>query len=116
MRVDEGRGGMGMRALTDGTWDVGGAVVLVDCAAKWCGPCKKMEPVLEALAVEWEGRVEVARADADDALESLKGMGVRSVPTFVLFSFGVEVGRWAGAMTKEKLRYVVETRMEELGL
>lgn len=64
--------------------------VLVDFSASWCGPCKKLEPIVEELATEYKGKLKVAHVDVDQARNSAMKFGVMSVPT-VLFIKGGEV-------------------------
>jgi len=64
--------------------------VLVDFSATWCGPCKKLEPIVEELATEYKGRLKVAHVDVDKARVSAQKFGIMSVPT-VLYIKGGEV-------------------------
>jgi thioredoxin 1 len=97
-----------MKEMTDATWDVSGPVVLVEACSKWCGPCRKMAPLVEELDVEMGGRVEFRRADGDVCANSLTDIGIKSVPTFALFVDGEEQARWIGAMEKRKLKSAIE--------
>jgi thioredoxin len=75
----------------------GPGVTLIDFTAKWCGPCKVMEPVMHALATEYAGRVKVVAIDVDEEQLLTQQYNVRSMPTFVLVRDGVEVGRTIGS-------------------
>ena len=74
----------------------GPGVTLIDFTAKWCGPCKQMEPVMATLAKEYAGRVKVVAVDVDDEQLIAQQYNVRSMPTFVLVRDGKEVGRVVG--------------------
>ncbi|HRH33703.1 MAG TPA: thioredoxin domain-containing protein [Catalimonadaceae bacterium] len=78
--------------------------VLVDFYAPWCGPCKKMEPMLEKLKGEWSGKIVIQRLNVDDATALCKAMKVESIPVFVLFVDGKEVKRIEGEQTSESLK------------
>ena len=75
----------------------GPGVTLIDFTAKWCGPCKVMEPVMAKLADEYAGRVRVVAIDVDDEQLLAQQFNVRSMPTFVLVRDGREVGRVVGS-------------------
>jgi thioredoxin 1 len=94
-------------ALTDETFDeeVGAAdgPVLVDFWAEWCGPCKLIEPVIEEIASENQGRLRVAKVNVDDNLEIVRRFDVMSVPTLILFKEGVPQLRLVGAKGKAQL-------------
>ena len=62
--------------------------VLVDFSATWCGPCKRLEPIVEELAGEFAGRLKVVKVDIDEARTTASQFGVMSVPTVVLFKSG----------------------------
>ncbi len=72
-------------------------VVLVDFTAKWCPPCRAMDPVIGALEREYAGRVTVVAVDVEDELVLAQRFDVRSMPTFVLVRDGREVGRTVGS-------------------
>jgi thioredoxin 1 len=76
---------------------------LVDFWAVWCGPCKMIAPVLEEIANEYEGQLNVAKLDVDHNNESAFKFGVMSIPTLILFKEGQAVERIVGFMPKEKL-------------
>jgi thioredoxin 1 len=82
---------------TDMNPPFGPGITLVDFTAKWCGPCKVMEPVLAALAKEYADRVRVVAVDVDDEQLLAQQFNVRSMPTFVLVRDGREVGRVVGS-------------------
>lgn len=77
--------------------------VLVDFFATWCGPCKMMAPVIEALAEKYAGRLKVCQCDIDAAGLPAVQYRVMSVPTLILFQNGEAVTRLVGAMPTETL-------------
>jgi thioredoxin 1 len=77
--------------------------VLVDFTATWCGPCKKLAPIVEALADEFAGKVRVGKCDIDEAPGTAAKYGVRSVPTVMVFKNGQKVGQHTGLTSRDKL-------------
>ncbi len=71
--------------------------VLVDFWATWCPPCKMMAPEFERAAAELEPRVRLIKVDTDQAQATAARLGIRSIPTLVLFHRGRELARRSGA-------------------
>jgi thioredoxin len=105
---------MGVRivALTDDTFDevIGSAPtpVVVDFWARWCGPCKMLDPVLEQLATEYEGTMQFARLDVDEQPDTVRRLEVMSMPTMIVFRDGRAVKRMVGARGRASLREELE--------
>lgn len=83
--------------------------VLVDFTAAWCGPCKRLAPIVEELADELQGKVTVGKLDVDEAQLTAQKYGIRSVPTLMVFRGGESVGQHVGLATKAKLLTLVGT-------
>jgi thioredoxin 2 len=77
--------------------------VLVDLWAPWCGPCRFVSPVLEALAKEYAGRLKVVKVNVDDNPALASRFDARSIPTLVVLRHGRVVDRIVGAMPKPEL-------------
>ncbi len=77
--------------------------VLLDFSAEWCGPCKRLWPVVEALAKEYDGRLKVAHLDVDKAQTTAVTYGILSVPTILFFKGGQVQDQVMGYAPKEKL-------------
>jgi thioredoxin 1 len=78
--------------------------VLVDFWAPWCGPCKAIAPILEELAVELAGKVQIAKLNVDENDGVSAEYGVRAIPTMLLFKGGVLVDQYVGMMPKATLK------------
>src|SRR5574341_1643948 len=93
--------------VTDRTFDAEALTsdipVLADFWAEWCGPCKTIAPILEEIAEEYDGELKIAKLNVDENGQTAKRYGVKSIPTFILFTHGQSVERLVGAMPKERL-------------
>jgi thioredoxin 1 len=76
---------------------------VVDFWAVWCGPCKMIAPVLEEIADEYDGKLQIAKLDVDANNQSAMQYGVMSIPTLILFKNGQAVERVVGFMPKAKI-------------
>jgi thioredoxin 1 len=79
-------------------------LTMVDFWAEWCGPCKMMNPLLDELSTEYEGKVVISKMNVDDNSEVPTNFNIRGIPTFILFKGGKEVGRIVGAQTKQVMK------------
>ena len=77
--------------------------VLVDFWAEWCGPCKMIAPVLEEIAEEQAGKIEIVKLNIDDNLDVTRRYDVMSIPTLILFKDGEPQARLVGAKPKGAL-------------
>jgi thioredoxin 1 len=77
--------------------------VLVDLWASWCGPCIAMEPTIDAVAKEFEGRMDVVKLNVDDNPELAQSLEVMSIPTLMLFKDGQPIERMVGLATKDRV-------------
>lgn len=84
-----------------------GVPVLVDFYADWCGPCKMVAPLVDEIAGEKRGRMLVAKVDTDQAQALSEELGIRGVPTLILFEDGEEVARSTG-YEPEKVRRMAD--------
>jgi thioredoxin 2 len=82
--------------------------VLVDFWAPWCGPCRMVSPTVEKLAVEFAGRVRVAKMNVDENPGTAGRFGIQSIPALLLFRGGREASRTVGAQSQSELRRWIE--------
>lgn len=77
--------------------------VLIDFWAVWCGPCKLIAPIVEEIAVEYDGKVKVGKLDVDSNQQTSIKFGVRSIPTLLLFKDGKLKETIIGAVPKKNI-------------
>ncbi|MCE2439811.1 MAG: thioredoxin [Candidatus Latescibacteria bacterium] len=77
--------------------------VLVDFWAVWCGPCRMVAPIVDELAVEYEGRAKVGKVDVDSEQKIAADYGIRSIPTLLIFKNGELADQIVGAVPKKQL-------------
>ena len=81
-----------------------GKVVIVDFWAPWCGPCKAMNPAMEELAKECEGKMNIVKMNVDENMEAPGKHNVMSIPTFVIYKDGKVVSQFVGARSKGEMQ------------
>jgi thioredoxin 1 len=93
--------------VTDETFDAdvlsGPRPVIVEYWAEWCGPCRMAGPVLEAIAAEHDGQVDVVKLNVDENPKTAQRYGILRVPTMDLFRGGEVVKQVIGARSKSAL-------------
>ncbi|KAK7274691.1 hypothetical protein RIF29_15788 [Crotalaria pallida] len=83
-------------------------LMVIDFSATWCGPCKKMEPIIREFAAQYTD-VEFIKLDVDELMEVAQAFQVQAMPTFILIKKGKVVGKVVGAK-KEELQKLIEKR------
>jgi len=77
--------------------------VLVDFWAEWCGPCKMLAPTLDELSKDFSGKVKIVKMNVDENPAMPSALGIRGIPTMILFKNGENVGTKVGAAPKASL-------------
>ncbi len=80
-----------------------GEPVVVDFWAEWCGPCRMIGPSLEEIATEMKGKVKVAKFNIDENPKMTQELGIRSIPTLMVFKDGKLAAQKSGAAPKSEL-------------
>jgi thioredoxin 1 len=78
--------------------------VLVDFWAEWCGPCKMVAPILDELAVEYDGKVKIGKVNIDDHQALATEYGIRAIPTLLLFKGGQVTDQIVGLRSKRDFK------------
>jgi len=103
------------KAVTDASFEAdvlkSDKPVLVDFWAEWCGPCKKVAPVLEELGQQYAGQVEIVKLNIDENPNTARNYGVMSIPTLTVFKGGEPVQQVIGAQPKSALAKVIEASL-----
>jgi thioredoxin 1 len=86
----------------------GSGFALVDYFAEWCGPCKRFAPTLDRLSTEWTN-VKFYKVDVENLQDVAEDENISSMPTFVLYQNGQEVGRLSGASEDRLLALLLKT-------
>ena len=89
-------------------------LVVVDLWAPWCGPCRMVAPVLEAISRDYAGRVKVVKVNVDHAAGLARRFDAQSIPTLVMLSGGAVVDRVVGALPGPALRSRVDAVLARL--
>ncbi|HEU4403226.1 MAG TPA: thioredoxin [Candidatus Polarisedimenticolia bacterium] len=85
-----------------------GAPILVDFWAEWCGPCRMVAPVLEKLAVEYQGKARIGKVNVDEESSLAAKYGVQSIPTLLMFKEGKVVEQFVGATSRDVLARLID--------
>lgn len=78
-------------------------MVVVDCWAPWCGPCRMLTPTIEAMAKDFKGKVVFAKLNTDESVETAGKFRIMSIPTLLYFKGGKLVDKSVGALPRPML-------------
>ncbi|WP_297572119.1 thioredoxin TrxA [uncultured Deefgea sp.] len=101
--------------VTDASFDVevlqAQEPVLVDYWAEWCGPCKMIAPILDDIALEYAGKLKVAKLNIDENQATPPKFGIRGIPTLMLFVGGEVKATKVGALSKSQLTAFIDSNI-----
>lgn len=91
-----------------------GRVIVIDFHADWCGPCRKLSPILAEVAAAHEGLVLVGKVNVDQSPKLASGAGVSSIPDVRIFRDGKEVDRFVGLPARDEVKRRIEKHLQGL--
>ena len=99
--------------LNDNNYDevVSSGLTLVDVFADWCGPCKVISPIIDELSSDYQGQVVFGKLNVDEAPEKTTELGVRNIPTILVYKDGQIVERNTGAISKNQLKDLIDKHL-----
>jgi len=87
-------------------------LVLVDIKAEWCGPCRVVGPLVDQISSEYKEKgLSVGKLDADEAKDLIRELGIRNIPTLLIYKDGEIVERNTGNVTKEKIEELINNHL-----
>ena len=81
---------------------------IIDFYADWCGPCKMVAPILEELATEYNGKINIYKIDTEAEQELAGAFGIRSIPSILFVPLGDQPQMAAGALPKDSFKQAIE--------
>ena len=104
-----------VQTFTDGNFDAtvlkAATPVLVDFWAEWCGPCKRLAPTVDALALDYAGKVTVGKLNVDENQDTAVKFNVRGIPALLLFKNGQLVDQVVGLQHKDEIKKVIDRHL-----
>ena len=88
----------------EGSAYLGDKPAIVDFTATWCGPCRKLAPILEELAVEYEGKIDIYKVDVDKCRDLAQAFGISSIPALLFIPMDSEPQMLVGLRGKDALK------------
>ena len=82
--------------------------LVIDFWAEWCGPCRMVAPIVEEMAAEYDGKVNIGKCDVDSNDDLVAMFRIRSIPTLIFFKGGEVVGTHIGAISQNDLKAKIE--------
>jgi thioredoxin 1 len=78
-------------------------ILILDCWAPWCGPCRMIAPTVEAMAKDYKGRVVFGKLNTDENIQISTKFGIMSIPTLLFFKGGKLVDKTIGALPRQQI-------------
>ena len=99
--------------LNDNNYDevVSSGLTLVDVFADWCGPCKVISPIIDELSSDYQGQLVFGKLNVDEAPEKTTELGIRNIPTILVYKDGQIVERNTGAVSKNQLKELIDKHL-----